>query len=48
MTQQIIVVLAIAGAAIYLIKLVHSHFISKKSKCDGCAIHKIYSEKQQQ
>jgi hypothetical protein len=42
--QVILVTIFVVAAIAYLAKLGYSHFFSKKTKCDGCAIHKIYSD----
>ncbi len=41
--QKVIVVLILAAAAFYLGREFYKRFISKETKCDGCAVGKLTS-----
>lgn len=40
--QKILVLAAVIGAAGYFIWLMYKNYFVKKSKCEGCAVHKVY------
>ncbi|MEO0468056.1 MAG: FeoB-associated Cys-rich membrane protein [Bacteroidota bacterium] len=47
MMQSLIVILLFAGACFYLGRMGYQAFFSKKGKCDGCAVAKLYEMKQE-
>jgi predicted negative regulator of RcsB-dependent stress response len=40
--QEFLVILSILAAVGYLGWFIYKHYFSKQSKCDGCAVHKLY------
>ncbi|MBX7052188.1 MAG: hypothetical protein K1X54_09145 [Flavobacteriales bacterium] len=45
MIQNILVIIAVLFASVWLGKKIWLEYFSGKSKCDGCVIHKIYMAK---
>ncbi len=43
--QEILVFISVLVAVGYLGWFIYKNYFSKKSKCDGCAVHKLYEAK---
>ena len=43
--QELLVIFAVATAVFYLVRKLYRMHVSEKGKCEGCAVHKIYSMK---
>ncbi len=43
--QEFLVVISVLGAVGYLGWFIYKNYFSKKSKCDSCAVHKLYEAK---
>ncbi|HEY8403653.1 MAG TPA: hypothetical protein VIK71_03495 [Flavobacteriales bacterium] len=40
--QELLVILSLLAAVGYLSWFIYKNYFSKQSKCDGCAVHKLY------
>lgn len=45
MIQNVLVVIVVALAMVFLLSQVWRSFFSKKSKCQGCAVHQLHQMK---
>ena len=45
MMQELLVILSILAAVGYLVWFIYKNYFTKQSKCDGCAVHKLYEAK---
>ncbi len=43
--QEILVILFVAAAAVFLVRFCVREYFVKKDKCTGCAVHKMLKEK---
>jgi len=45
MIQNVLTLLTIVAATVYLVVSQYRHYQMSKKKCTGCAVHKIYMSK---
>jgi hypothetical protein len=43
MIQEILVIITVLTAVVYLVRFIRRQYFSDKSKCEGCALHQIKS-----
>ncbi len=46
MMQEVLVAIALIAAVVYLARYIYKSYFAKKTKCESCAVHKIYEAKQ--
>ncbi len=43
--QEVLVVISILAALVFLVRFCYREYFVKKDKCDGCAVNKLYRDK---